>query len=144
MKKLIGKVLEYVARLTGNYDLRRLAWDLQRNPRPRYEVAKRQQVASGYRRSIAERKPAIIYAAGKVGISEYDLNNTKHRTQEKANSSGDILNYMGQVMSMQKEIDDMSTFINSDGGKNDNKSSRPVVAWKPSKERKIPQQDMER
>ena len=143
MKKLIGKVLEYIARLTGNYDLRRLAWDLQRNPKPRYEVARRQQIASGYRSSITERKPAIIYAAGKVGISEYDLNSTKHRTQEKANSNGDILNYKGQVMSMQKEIDDMSTFINSYGGKNDNKSSRPVAVWKPPKENKPKQQDLD-
>lgn len=143
MKKLIGKVLEYIARLTGNYDLRRVAWDLQRNPKPRYEVARRQQIASGYRNSIAGRKSAIIYAAGKAGISEHDLNNTKQGTQEKANGDRDLSIYEIAIISAQKEIDDMRLFLNSDGGKNDIKSSRPIAAWTPPKENKPKPQDLD-
>ena len=108
MKKLIGKVLEYIARLTGNYDLRRLAWDLQRNPRMGYEVARRQQIASGYSRAVASRKQAIASIAGKLGFSEYNPGGTEQRTSSETHRERDLSAYERIITSTQKEIDDMN------------------------------------
>lgn len=143
-KKLIGKVLEYIARFTGNYDLRRLAWDLQRNPSMGHEVARRQQIASGYSRAVADRKPTIISAARAVGISEQSLGRAKQGTSGKADCNRDRSAYERTIISMQKEIDDMNRFLNaSDGGRNDGKNNHSVKPWVPARHKNSREQDVD-
>ena len=144
LKKLIGKVLEYIARFTGNYDLRRLAWDLQRNPRMGYEVARRQQIASGYSRAVASRKQAIASIAGKLGFSEYNPGGTEQRTSSETHRERDLSAYERIITSTQKEIDDMNKFLEaSDGGKNDGKNTRSVKPWIPQKSQTTKEQDVD-
>ena len=141
LRILIGKVLEYIARFTGNYDLRRLAWDLQRNPSMGHEVARRQQIASGYSRAVADRKPTIAAIAGNAGISELGLSGTKQRTPKKTFGDRGISAYERKIKSTQIEIDNMKKFLKaSDGGRNDEKNTK---TWTPPKTQNTKEQDVD-